>query len=125
MVNGKLKGAEGKKHPSLDAPRGLKRLGCVDVEKSAKAFDRDFRHRLSVPGNQMTRADIAVERHQFVEETARPQHGIATLAIAHGDRDQMTAIRRERIDQMIDQASGDHRHVAEADDRAVGAFRDG
>src|SRR5260221_10967365 len=48
--------------------RGLQRLRGVDIEEGAKAFDRDFRHRLAMLGDQMTRTDIAVERHQLVEE---------------------------------------------------------
>ena len=67
------------------------------------AFDRDFRHRLGVPGDQMAGADIAVERHQFLEEAARPQHRIAAPAVADGHRDQIAAIRRERLDQPVDQ----------------------
>src|ERR1700722_13945801 len=58
-------------------PRRLKRLGRIDIEKRAKALDRNLGHRFAVPRDQMTGADIAVERHQFVEEAARPQHRIA------------------------------------------------
>ena len=67
------------------------------------AFDRHFRHRLGVLGDQMTRADVAVERHQFVEEAARPQHRIAAPALADRHRDQSAAVRRERLDQPVDQ----------------------
>ena len=84
------------------------------------ALDRDFGHRLSMLGDQMPGADIAVERHQFVEEPARPQHRITAPAVADGHRDQVTAIRRERLDQPVDQARIDQRHVAEAHHRAVG-----
>src|ERR1700694_5563039 len=59
------------------AARGLERLRGVDIEKRTVAFDRDFRHRLAMPGDQMAGADIAVERHQLLEEAARPQHRIA------------------------------------------------
>ena len=38
-------------HSPLAAPRGLQRLGCVDIEKRAKALDRDFRHRFAMLGN--------------------------------------------------------------------------
>src|ERR1700682_3091285 len=80
---------EGKPVPTfpdraLGSPRGLERLRRVDVEKGAKALDRDFRHRLAMPCDQMAGADVAVERHQLVEEAARPQHRIAAPVIANG-----------------------------------------
>src|SRR5713226_8821253 len=48
--------------------RGLERLRGIDVEEGTVALDRDFRHRLAVFGDQMPGADIAIKRHQFVEE---------------------------------------------------------
>ena len=36
-----------------------------------KAPDRDFRHRFGMPVNQMAGANVAIERHQLVEESAR------------------------------------------------------
>src|SRR5258707_479283 len=48
--------------------RGLQRLRRVDIEKRAVTLNRDFRHCLAVSGDQMAGADIAVERHQLVEE---------------------------------------------------------
>ena len=80
----------------------------------------DFGHGFGVLGDQMAGADIAVERHQFPEEAPRPQHRIAAAAVADGHRDQMAAIRRKGLDQMVDQLAVDQRHVAEADDGAVG-----
>src|ERR1700749_477485 len=80
---------------TLCLPRGGERFGSVDVEEGAVAFDRQFDHGRRVPHDQMTAADIAVERGQFVEETARPQHGIAALVVADGHRDQMAAVRRQ------------------------------
>src|SRR6478735_8263826 len=85
-------------HASLCPPydlrslRGFKRLRRVDIEKGAVALDRDFRHRLAMPRNQMAGADIAVERHQLAEEAARPQHRIAAPVIAHRHRNQIAAI---------------------------------
>ncbi|OIQ67953.1 hypothetical protein GALL_504660 [mine drainage metagenome] len=73
--------------------------------------------------NQVAGADIAVERHQFVEEAARPQHRIAATAVADGDRDQIAAIGRKGVDQVVDQLRRDHRHVAETDQRAIGIVR--
>ena len=84
-------------------PRGLQRLRRVDIEKRAVALDRHFRHRFGMLGDQMAGADIAVERHQFLEEAPRPQHRIAAPAVADGHRDQIAAIRRERLDQPVDQ----------------------
>jgi len=53
--------------PSFAAPSspsgGLQRLRRVDVEEGALAIDRHFGHGLGVLGDQMTRADVAVERH--------------------------------------------------------------
>jgi outer membrane protein OmpA-like peptidoglycan-associated protein len=43
----------------------------------------------------MPRADIAFERHQVREETARPQHRIAALAIEGRHRDERVALRIE------------------------------
>ena len=83
--------------------RVRKRLRGVDIEERAVALDRDFGYRLAVLGDQMARADVAVERHQLVEETARPQHGIAAPAIADGQGDQLAAVRRESLDQPVDQ----------------------
>src|SRR5229473_8650583 len=83
--------------------RGLERLRGVDIEKCAVAFDRHFRHRFTMSGDQVTGADVAVERHQLVEEAARPQHRIAAPVIADGHRDQMAAIRRKGFDQTVDQ----------------------
>src|ERR1700722_20633953 len=71
---------------NLTAPRGFERLRCVDIEKGAIPLDGDFRHRFIMFGNEMTGTDIAIERHQFVEEPARPQHGIAAPAVTDGDR---------------------------------------
>jgi len=52
----------------LRATRRLQRLRRVDVEERALAFDGHFRHGFGVPGDQVPRADIAVERHQLLEE---------------------------------------------------------
>jgi hypothetical protein len=61
-------------HPigfSLAPPRRLECLRRIDIEEGTKALDRDFRHRLAMPVDQMAGADVAVERHQLVEEVAR------------------------------------------------------
>src|SRR6266446_575428 len=47
---------------TLRSARGFERLRGVDIEKGAVTFDRDFRHRFAMPGNQMARADIAVQQ---------------------------------------------------------------
>ena len=83
--------------------RRFKRLRGIDIEKGSVALDRDFRHCLAMLRNQMAGADIAVERHQLVEEAARPQHRIAAPAVAHRHRNQVAAIRREGLDQPVDQ----------------------
>src|SRR5262249_50246432 len=62
-------------------PRRLQRLRGIDVEEGALAVDRDFGHGFGVLGDQVAGADVAVERHQLFEETARPQHGIAATAL--------------------------------------------
>src|SRR5689334_21470756 len=95
----------------LRSPRSFQRLRRIDIQKRALAVDRDFGDSLSVLDDQMAGADVAVERHQFLEETARPQHGIAATAIADGDGDQMTAVRRKIFDQLVDQLCRDQRHV--------------
>jgi hypothetical protein len=82
---------------ALGSPRGFQRLRRVDIEEGTKALDRDFRRRLAMPGDQMAGADVAVERHQLVEETARPQDRIAAPAVADRHRDQIAAVRRERL----------------------------
>src|SRR5918994_4107246 len=79
----------------LRSSRGFQRLRRVNVEKRALAIARDFGYRLGVLGDQMARADIAVERHQFPKESPRPQHGIAAAAVADGDGDKMAAVRRK------------------------------
>ena len=81
---------------------GLERLRGVDIEKSAVTFHRDLRHRRTMFRNQMAGTDIAIKRHQLVEEAARPQHRIAAPAIAHRHRNQVAAIRRKGFDQPID-----------------------
>ena len=43
------------------APRRLERLRRVDIQKCGVALDRDFGHRLTVLGDQMAGADIAIE----------------------------------------------------------------
>src|ERR1700687_6518222 len=83
--------------------RGLERLRRIDIEEGTKALDRDFRHRLAMPCDQMAGADVAVERHQLVEEAPRPQHRIAAPVIADGHRDTIAAIRRKGFDQPVDQ----------------------
>jgi hypothetical protein len=88
---------------ALGSPGRLQRLRRVDIEEGAKALDRDFRHRLAMPCDQMAGADVAVERHQLVEEAARPQYRIAAPAIADGHSDQIAAVGRKRFDQPIDQ----------------------
>src|SRR5512135_2904796 len=88
---------------NLAAARRLQRLRRIDVEKCAIPLDRDLRHRLVMLGNEMTGADVAIERHQFIEETARPHNGIAATASADWHRDQIAAIRGEGLDQAVDQ----------------------
>jgi len=66
-----------------------------------------------------------VERHQFLEEAARPQHGIAAAAVADGNDDEIAAVRRKALDKTVDQAGIDQRHVAETDHGAVVALRHG
>src|SRR3954470_18301851 len=95
---------------NLRSTRGLKRLRGVDVEESALAIDRNFGDRLSVLGDEVTGADVAIERHQLLEEAARPQHRIAAAAVADGDGDQMAAVRRKGLDQLVDQFCRDQRH---------------
>jgi hypothetical protein len=56
---------------SLTPPGRLERLRRVDIEEGAKALDRDFRHRFGMPFNQMAGTNVAIERHQLVEEAAR------------------------------------------------------
>src|SRR5690349_2724473 len=68
---------EARSEPYSGAAGSLKRLGRIDVEESAVAFDRDLRHRLTMFRDQVASADVAVERHQFVEEAPRPQHWVA------------------------------------------------
>src|SRR3569832_2309887 len=110
---------------SSGAARGLERLRRIDIEKRAIALDRNFRHRFVMLGNEMSGADVAIERLQFIEETARPQHGIAAAAVADRDRDQIAAIWCEAIDQAVDKSGRNHRHVAETDHGAIGLFRHG
>lgn len=57
---------------SLAAPRLFKRLRRVDVEEGSPAFDSDIRHRFGMFQDQLSRADIAVQRHQFRKEATRP-----------------------------------------------------
>src|SRR5216684_2891641 len=103
--------------------RRRERLRRIDIEEGAMALDRDFRYRLAVLGDQVAGADIAVKRHQLVEETSRPQYRIAAPSVADGYRDQVAAIWRKGIDQPIDQMRRDQRHVAKTDHRAVGIIR--
>src|ERR1700722_5571823 len=84
---------------SLIAARGFQRLRRVNIQKRAVALDRDFSHRFVMLGNQMTRADIAIERHQLVEEAARPQHRIAAPAVADGNHNQIAPVRRKALDK--------------------------
>jgi hypothetical protein len=60
-------------HPfalTLAPLRIRKRLGRIDIEERADPFDRDFSHRFTVLRNQVACADVAIERHQFLEEAA-------------------------------------------------------
>src|SRR5689334_12355852 len=82
----------------LSPSRRLQRLRRVDVEKRAVAFDGDFGHRLAVFRDQVPRTDIAVERHQFSEEAARPQHGITAATVGDGHYDEIAAVGREGAD---------------------------
>src|SRR5262249_9883647 len=75
--------------PTLAPSRRLERLRRVDVEEGAIALDGHFRYGFSVPGNQMARADVTIERHEFLEEAPRPEHGIAATALGDGHRDQV------------------------------------
>ncbi len=50
------------------ALHGRQRLWRVDIEKRALPLDRDFRHGFAMTRDQMPRADIAIERHEFAEE---------------------------------------------------------
>ena len=68
----------------------------------------------------MARADVALERHQIGEEPPRPQHRIAALAVDGRHHDQRARARDRRRRSAVDQRGIDLRHVAEADDRAVG-----
>ena len=102
MVNGKSEiekivacDAYNRRTSPSGATRGLERLRRIDIEKRTVAFNLDLRHRLIMLGNEVTGADIAVERHQFIEEAARPQDGIAAATVADRDHDQVAAIRRE------------------------------
>src|SRR5436190_18072649 len=72
--------------------RGLQPLRGVDIEEGAVAFDRYLSHRLGRFGDQMARADIAIERHQFTEEAARPQDRIAATPLGNGHGDELTAV---------------------------------
>src|SRR5258708_36376970 len=46
--------------------RRLQRLRGVDIQKRAMALDRDFRHRLAVPDDQMAGAANPLQRHPFL-----------------------------------------------------------
>ena len=56
------------RRPAFRACRYRETRSCPDLH---------LRHGFGVPCDHVPRADIAVERHQFGEETARPQHRIA------------------------------------------------
>jgi hypothetical protein len=66
--DGRCGWAEAKGHRPLALPCSFERLRRVDVEECALAIDRNFGNRFGVLGDQMAGADIAVERHQFLEE---------------------------------------------------------
>ena len=76
-----------------------------------------------IAADQVARADVAFDRHQVGKEAPRPQHRIAALALDGRHHHQRAALRIEGGDQPVDQARIDLRHVAEADDRAVGIRR--
>src|SRR5690348_16704198 len=104
MVNGALKLNDCE---VLSASSSFQRLRRVDVEEGALAVDGHFGDRLGVLGDQMPRADVAVERHQLLEEAARPQHGIAAAALADWHDNEIAAVRRKAVDEAIDQAGID------------------
>src|SRR6185312_4847055 len=88
---------------TLSSPRRFQRLRRVDVEESAVALDSHLRDRFAMLGDQMPCADVAFERHQLVEEAARPQDRIAAAAVGDGHHDQIAAVGREGFDQAVDQ----------------------
>ena len=101
LVNGGLKMVPSR--ATYPRRAGLQRLRGIDVEEGALALDRHFGHRLGMTGDQMARADVAVERHQFVEEAPRPHHRIAAPAVDDRHHDQRAALGIERRDQPVDQ----------------------
>ena len=50
----------------------FERLWRIDVEEGTFAIHEHFGDRLGVLGDQVPCADVAVERHQFRKEAARP-----------------------------------------------------
>src|SRR5581483_7711999 len=118
-------GATTERSRDLSPSRGLQRLRRVDIEERAFAVDRHFGDRLGVLGDEVSRADIAVQRQELAEEAARPQHGVAAAAFGDGHDDQIAAIRIEGLDQAVEQIGVDQRHVAEADHGAIRVLDDG
>jgi hypothetical protein len=101
------------------------RLRRVDVDQRGLALERDFDHRLAVADDEVARAHIAFDRHQLGKEPPRPQHRIAPPALDGRHHDERAAVGIEGGDEAVDQARINLRHVAQADDRAVGVRRHG
>ena len=67
--------ADDMRHPPYDrltAARGFQRLRGVDVKEGAASLDRNIGNGFGMFHDQVARADVAVEGHQFGEETPRP-----------------------------------------------------
>src|SRR5262249_33422816 len=85
-----------KKSRALDrSPDPDQRLGGVDIDERRLA-DRHLGDRLAVAGDQMAGADVALDRHQVVEEAARPQYRIAAAAFDRRHHRQRALLRIER-----------------------------
>ena len=98
------------------------RLGRVDISQCGIASNRHFDNRFGVIADQVTSSYVALNTHEIVEETARPDDGIPAPAFNVWHDHERAALRIKGGNQPVDERNVDLRHVAKADNGRISFF---
>lgn len=95
----------------------------VDVGEGCIVGHRDFADGVFVFADEVFRTGVAFYFAHGVEPVAAPEDGVAALAGDGRDTDGAAFFGVEGGDQFFEMGTTDVRHVAEADEGAVGILR--
>ncbi len=102
-----------------------KRLGRVDVGQRRLAGDRHFGDRLGIGADQVAGADVALDRIRSWKKRRDQTTGLPRRPSMLGTTISAPRSGSKARDQPVDQCGVHLRHVAEADDGAVGILGHG